>query len=103
MTTPTVCCAVRLIESRGVPIYPAMSSYDDTVAALNAIFAGEFSDDPHQLENLLILAGELLVQACHLQNDPDRAPQRLEYGVAMLQCGIAVARGIADDLGVTHE
>ena len=102
MTTPTVACAVRLIESRGVPIYPAMSSYDDTIAALNAVFNGELSDDQHQLEHLLILAGELLVQARNLMDVPG-APQRLEFGIVMLQSAIIAARGLADDLGVGHE
>ena len=102
MTTPTVACAVRLIESRGVPIYPAMSSYDDTIAALNAVFNGEFSDDQCQLEHLLILAGELLAQARNLLDVPG-APQRLEFGVTMLQCAIVAAREVADELGVGHE
>lgn len=94
--TPTVFVAEQLIESRGVDPSPALP-------ALEVIFSNEVSDDPHQLERTLILAGELIVQSLNLVGAANCPPQTLTFGIAMLQTTICAARELADKLGVSHE
>ena len=93
--SPTVSVAVQLIESYGVPS-------DDCIPGLNVLFSTKVSGDSHQLERLLILAGELLCQAQILIDDLSRPRQELIYGATMLQGAICCGREIADALGVDH-
>lgn len=100
MTTPTISPTVRvaldLIEAQGV-------ASADCVQGLNALLSTKASGDSHQLERLLILAGEFLCLAENLLTDPDRPHQEVTAGIVMLQCALVSGRSIADTLGVDHE